>query len=683
MNQLQYETSPYLLQHAHNPVDWLPWGEEALTKAQTEDKPILVSIGYSACHWCHVMERESFENEAIADVMNAHFVCIKVDREERPDVDAIYMEAVQAMGVGGGWPLNVFLLPDARPFYGLTYAPPKNWQNLLLSVRSAFGAQRDELVRSAQSFAEHLQTPEVTRFNLVADEPLFTPENLDAMYRKLAANFDTDWGGTGRSPKFPMPALYGALLRYADFTGDASAYHQITLTLNNMALGGIYDQLGGGFARYSVDRFWFAPHFEKMLYDNAQLLTIYSEAYALTGSALYQQTVAQTIAFLERELLSPEGGFYSALDADSEGVEGKFYTWTTAELQSLLGDEFAWFADLYSITPEGNWEEGHGVNILHRTKTDPSFASQMGWTEAELAGRLAPIHARLMVVRDGRIRPGLDDKILCSWNGLLLKGLVTAYRMFNQPNYLTLALRLAQFITHKLKDPRNGRLWHSYKTSATGSGRAKQAGFLEDYAAVIDGLIALYQATFAEQWLLEADQLTQYVLTHFDDPAEDLFFFTDCNAEDLIARKKELFDNVIPGSNSMMAHNLFALSLLLDRPAYADRVDRMLGRVQSLLVKEARDMTHWAALYALRVRPTAEIVIMGPDALAYRQQLDSQFMPNKVLAGSEKTVSAQHPVALLHGRGPIDGQTAIYVCYNRTCQLPVTEVEAALWVLTT
>ncbi|MBO0939709.1 thioredoxin domain-containing protein [Fibrella sp. HMF5335] len=683
MNRLANETSPYLLQHAHNPVDWYAWGDEALQKACDEDKPILVSIGYSACHWCHVMERESFENETIARRMNELFVCIKVDREERPDVDAIYMEAVQAMGVQGGWPLNVFLMPDAKPFYGLTYAPAQNWYNLLGGVREAFDTNREQLRQSAEGFAEHLNTSELARFNLTEGDPIFALETVETMYRKLATRFDTEDGGTGRAPKFPMPALYGFLLRYADLTGDASAYNQLTLTLNRMALGGIYDQIGGGFARYSTDRHWFAPHFEKMLYDNAQLLTLYSEAYTLTGNALYRDTVYGTIRFMERELLSPEGGFYSALDADSEGVEGKFYTWSAEELQTMLGDDFEWFEKLYTITDEGNWEEGR-TNILHRTETNPAFADQMGWTAEKLETKLAYTHQKLMAERDKRIRPGLDDKMLCSWNGLALKGLVTAYRVFNEPDFLQTALRLAFFIRQKLTDSRNGgRLWHSYKMAPNSMpGRAKQLGFLEDYAAVIDGYLALYQATFNEDWLTEADRLAQYVFNQFDDvktensdaPHDPLFFFTDKSGEELIARKKEVFDNVIPASNSMMAHNLYTLSLLLDRPQYAKRVDQLLGQMQSLLEGEANYLTNWAALYAIRVRPTAEIALVGPDVQAFRREIDARFFPNKVLAGTE----GKSGLPLLNLRTPIDGRTALYVCYNRACRLPVTSVDA-MW----
>ena len=680
-NQLQYETSPYLLQHAENPVDWYPWGDEALTKAITEDKPILVSIGYSACHWCHVMERESFEKEDVAGQMNKQFVCIKVDREERPDVDAIYMDAVQAMGVQGGWPLNVFLMPDAKPFYGVTYLPKQNWVGLLDSIRAAFDTHRDDLVQSAEGFATELNLSDADRYGLTQNDPLFSPETLDVLYRKVAVKADDEKGGMRRAPKFPMPSVWRFLLRYHSVTvstsaGREPALHQVKITLDRMALGGIYDQLGGGFARYSTDGDWFAPHFEKMLYDNGQLLTLYAEAYSLTKSPLYKHIVYQTISFAQRELLSPEGGFYSALDADSEGVEGKFYTFTTPELREILGEEYDWFALLYNLTDEGNWE--YGRNILHRTESDEAFAERMGWSLDDLNGRLDATHTRLLRVRNERVRPGLDDKILCSWNGLMLKGLTTAYRVFGEPEFLTLALRLAYFLLKKMRDSRNGRLWHSYKL-----GRARQAGFLDDYAAVIDGLLALYQATFTESWLREADQLMQYVLTNFADSAGDdstspdpMFFFTDKNGEELIARKKELFDNVIPSSNSMMAENLYTLSLLLVRPDYAARADQMLGRIQPLVQQNADYLTNWASQFALRARPTAEIAIVGPDADRFRAELDAEFYPNKVLCGT----TDRSDLPLLEQRGPINGQTAVYVCYNRTCQLPVTSV-AEVWPL--
>ncbi|MCY7356728.1 MAG: thioredoxin domain-containing protein [Rudanella sp.] len=707
-NRLANETSPYLLQHAHNPVDWYPWGEDALTKARDEDKPILVSIGYSACHWCHVMERESFEREQVAQVMNERFVCIKVDREERPDVDAIYMDAVQTMGVRGGWPLNMFLMPDAKPFYGVTYLPPQQWVNLLAGIRNAFDTERHKLLESAEGFTKELNTTDSLRFGLTNSQPQFRAEVANKLFENLAQRFDREKGGMNQAPKFPMPSIYTFLLNYHQLTHDDRALDQLTLTLDRMALGGLYDQLGGGFSRYSVDEDWFAPHFEKMLYDNGQLLTLYADAHRLTGNSLYKHVVYQIIAFAKRELLSPDGGFYSALDADSEGEEGKFYTWTTAELREVLGTDFEWFADLYSVEEDGNWEHetggaapGHGKtgrNILHRTRTNEQFAEHADWTMEEMHEMLADAHQKLMAVRDTRIRPGLDDKILCSWNGLMLKGLVSAYRAFDEPEFLTLAIRLAHFLLHHMRDKRNrnaesGRLWHSFK-----QGRAKQSGFLDDYAAVIDGLIALYQATFTENWLTEADQLTQYVLANFSDHSADvstpdvstpdvstpdvstpdpMFFFTDKNAEDLIARRKELFDNVIPASNSIMAGNLLSLSILLDRPQYAERADRMLGRMQPLIEKHPGDLSNWAALYTRRVLPSVEIAIVGPQAAEFRRNLESHLTTGVIFAGTETNSS----LPLLEGRGMVNGQTTIYVCEDRTCQLPVTSVGEAVKLL--
>ena len=543
MNRLQTETSPYLLQHAQNPVNWFPWGVEALTKAKTENKPILVSIGYSACHWCHVMEHESFEKEEVAEVMNRHFVSIKIDREERPDIDAIYMDAVQAMGVQGGWPLNVFLMPDGKPFYGGTYYPKQNWIKLLEAVHHGFTNNQSELQKSAEGFTENMLFSDSEKYNLLSDNQVFTKDNLGVMYQKIAQSFDSEWGGFQRSPKFPMPSVWMFLLRYSHLQNNENALNHLKFTLNKMAMGGIYDQLGGGFARYSVDGEWFCPHFEKMLYDNGQMVSLYSQAYTLTQEPLYRETVYETIEWLAREMTSSEGGFYSALDADSEGVEGKFYVWTKHEIDEILGEKSEEFCRVYQIDSNGNWE--HGVNILW--KNEPILNSQ-----------LSESIQKLMAKRAERIRPGLDDKILCSWNGLMLNGLVDAYRTFGEEKFLNLALKNARFVKDNFL--KNDFLSHSYK-----NGHTKIQGFLEDYASVIDAYTNLYQATFEENWLHLAEKLTLYVCQNFYDEKEQLFYFTDKSAEELIARKKEIFDNVIPSSNSMMARNLYTLGFLLDR----------------------------------------------------------------------------------------------------------------------
>jgi uncharacterized protein YyaL (SSP411 family) len=666
MNRLSQETSPYLLQHAHNPVDWFPWGDEALTKAKTENKPILVSIGYSACHWCHVMERECFEKENIAQVMNRHFVCIKVDREERPDVDAVYMDAVQAMGVRGGWPLNVFLLPDAKPFYGVTYLPPQNWVQLLGSIDNAFKNNYQELAGSAEGFVKNMTLSETEKYGLTDAESKYSVDEADAMFEQLKAHFDTGKGGMDRAPKFPMPSIYRFLLRYYDVTQNPEALAQLELSLNRIALGGIYDHAGGGWARYSVDEDWFIPHFEKMLYDNAQLLSIYAEAYSLTRNKLYSDRITQTVSWLEREMLSSEGGFFSALDADSEGIEGKFYIWTSSELKEILAEDFEWFSKLYDISEAGNWE--HGYNHLHLTNYPAQTAKAIGIYTDDFDAKYKNALDKLLQKRKQRIRPGLDDKILASWNGLLLKGLTDAYRALGDEYIRDLAIGCGQFLRNKMMGD-SQRLVHSYK-----NGRATITAFLEDYAAVIDGYLGLYQITFDENWIHAAQQLTDYTISNFYDEADGYFYFTDSEGESLIARKKELFDNVIPASNSMMASNLYMLGKIMDNDRYLKLSDTMLSRMHKMMLTDLQWVTNWGALYCLRVQPTVEIAIVGNTADYLRKDLDRFFIPNKVVLGT----TSQSQLPLLEGRRDKDGQPLIYVCYDKTCQLPVGSVEEAL-----
>ena len=668
MNRLSQETSPYLLQHQHNPVDWYPWGEEALAKARQENKPILVSIGYSACHWCHVMERECFENSQVAQIMNQNLVCIKVDREERPDVDAIYMDAVHMMGVRGGWPLNVFLLPDAKPFYGVTYLPPRNWVQLVQSIRNAFENHYDELANSADGFANSLQTSETEKYGLSSQQVPFSVEDMDLMFEKLKSDFDTMDGGMRRAPKFPMPSIYKFLLRYFDTTQNPEALAQVELTLNRIALGGIYDHVGGGWARYSVDHEWFIPHFEKMLYDNGQLLSLYAEAYALTKNPLYADRIYKTLDWLNREMLSPEGGFYSALDADSEGVEGKFYVWTAQELQSILGEEYDWFASLYNLSESGNWE--HGLNHLHLTQDVRRVAESKKILTPDFDGKYQAALHKLAQARAQRVRPGLDDKILASWNGLLLRGLVDAYRSMGEDSIRETAVQLGTFLKEKMVD--GAAIWHSYK-----EGRATIQGFLEDYAAVCDGLVGLYQITFDESWLRLTEVLLDEAIKSYYDPEDGFFFFTHQNAESLIARKKEILDNVIPSSNSIMAHALYQAGLLLDRSDFLEIADLMLTKMVRILGTDIQVATNWAAFYAQRATPTAEVVIVGPENEIVRKDFDRFFVPNKVMAGTE----TQSDLPLVEGRTAIDGKTAIYVCYDKTCQLPVFEVAKALELL--
>jgi hypothetical protein len=671
MNRLARETSPYLLQHAHNPVDWYPWCEEALARARAEDKPLLVSIGYSACHWCHVMERESFETEAIAALMNQHFVCVKVDREERPDVDAIYMDAVQAMGIRGGWPLNVFLMPDARPFYGGTYFPPQRWARVLQDVAAAFVEHRPALQESADGFARYLVAAEGERYTLgqTGDESDVEPEFIAELLDKLATRFDPERGGLAGAPKFPMPAVWRFVLRAAPLTGNEDALDALHQTLAAFTSGGLYDPLAGGFARYSTDAAWFVPHFEKMGYDNGQLLSLYAEAARLPGTPPevaegYRRVLRETIGWLQREMTSPEGGFYSALDADSEGEEGLFYTWTKAEVESVLGADAEAFVRYYDLTDEGNYHDEAsgqptGRNILRRPPGVPEPTN------------LGALRQRLLDVRNRRVRPGLDDKILTSWNGLLLRGLVDAYRALGDGEVLDLALRNARFLQKNVTE--GTRLRHSFK-----NGEAKIAGFLDDYAALIDAYAELYQVTFDEEYLRAAEGLTEYVLAHFWDAEDHLFFYTDATAEPLIARKKELFDNVIPSSNAMMAHHLHTLGHLLDRPDWRDRAAAMRARVQPLLASNPDSLSHWASLATRLATPTAEVVIVGPEAHRLRREWDAVFHPNVVVAGAERAGT----IPLLEGRASDGTDTLIYVCFHQTCQLPVRTVDEARRQLT-
>ncbi|NOT73780.1 MAG: thioredoxin domain-containing protein [Cyclobacteriaceae bacterium] len=652
-NRLIHSTSPYLLQHAHNPVDWFEWGKEALEKAKKEDKPILVSIGYSSCHWCHVMERESFENNDIAGIMNEHFVCIKVDREERPDIDQIYMDAVQAMQQQGGWPLNVFLTPDQNPFYGGTYFPPQNWTQLLTQIYKTFEVKRDQINESSEDLRNHLQRSDLSRF---AQEPgleKFTKESLENMYKVLASRFDATWGGMEKSPKFVMPTLWLFLLRYYKMTGNAEALHMVSFTLKKMNMGGLYDQLGGGFSRYSVDGEWFAPHFEKMLYDNGQLVSLYAEAYSITKDELFRDTVYETVGWLKREMMHSEGGFYSALDADSEGVEGKFYTWTYEELTKALGKDLAAAADYFNAHEEGNWE--HGMNILLRPD------------DLSVPEEIKKIKEKLLSVRATRIRPGLDDKILTGWNAMMIQGLVDAYKAFGDESFLALALKNIGFIEANLME--GDRIFRAFKNK-----RSETEGFLEDYAFLIQAYISLYQVTFDEQWLKKAEASTQYALKNFYDAEEGYFWFSSVKAEKLIAQKKEIFDNVIPSANSVMARNLFHLGILLDNESWKKMATDMTSRLASLIESEPGYSSNWGILFSQITAKTAEIVIVGKKASEIRKELHKHYLPFALTLGTESSSA----LPLFEGRGQTDGRTKIYVCRNKVCQLPVETINEAL-----
>jgi len=604
-NKLIDSQSPYLLQHANNPVDWYPWGEEALARAKKENKPILVSIGYSACHWCHVMAHESFEDEETAALMNSHFVCIKIDREERPDLDNIYMDAIQIMGLQGGWPLNVFLMPNQKPFYGGTYFPNKNWKALLLNIAKAFRANYEELLESAEGFGNSIATKETSKYGLQVQQEAMSSDYLSQAVEQLLKNFDLNWGGMKQSPKFPMPAIWSFLLDFSLLKKDAGIKDQVLFTLKKIGMGGIYDHIGGGFSRYSVDEKWFAPHFEKMLYDNAQLLGLFSRAYQITGDSFFEEKISETVRWLNQEMLQEEGGFYASLDADSEGIEGKYYTWTKSELEDLLGDDSAWFTELYNIKDGGNWEEGR--NILFQTSSYEDICHQFHLETNTVKSRLDNIKSKLQLRRKERIRPGLDDKIICGWNGLMLSGLSQAFLATGNSKILQLALNNGEFLLSKMT--KDGQLFRTYKR-----GKAYTPAFLEDYAAVIQAFIQLYQITFDIKWISEAKKLCDYCLTYFFDKEDGYFYYNNPEAERLIANKKELFDNVIPASNSMMARNLHQLGVFYYDPTYWKLAKDMLGPIKKLIKTGIGFLANWANLYLELLVPTAEVAIVGTKA---------------------------------------------------------------------
>ena len=665
-NRLVKSSSPYLLQHAYNPVDWYPWGEEAFSKAREANKPIILSIGYSSCHWCHVMERESFENDNIAEVMNQYFVSVKVDREERPDVDQIYMDAVQAMGMNGGWPLNVFLTPDLKPFYGGTYFPPQQWLQILSRIAKVYETKHNEVIESAEQLTTALATSEVHKYNLALSESTFDEKILNEAYAKLSSKFDRREGGVDKAPKFPMPTIWLYLLRYHNMTNDQEAMDQLKLTLNKMALGGIYDQAGGGFSRYSTDKEWLVPHFEKMLYDNGQLVSLYSEAYKISGDALYKHVVYQTTEWLEREMMHENYGFFSALDADSEDEEGKYYVFTKEEIEKLLPKKLASLAvDFYNINEKGNWE--HEKNILHSKYTPEEYARINNIDITELKQDLQQILETLRKEREKRVAPGLDNKILASWNALMNVGLTDAYRAFGDEKFLKLARQNMDFMLNNMIY--DGILQRTYKVDGS-----HLDAYLEDYAAFIKALINLYKVTFDQYYLDQAKKHTNLVIDKFYDPNENMFFYTSGESTELIARKKEIFDNVIPSSNSIMATNLYLLSLYFDEENYKGIAEKMLRRVSDLISNEPIYLSNWAILYYYMNQPTAEVVIVGDNFKDFQKQLFSRYHPNAIFMGSKN----EGTLPLMKNRAAKNGETTIYVCFNKTCKLPVTDVSKAL-----
>ena len=666
-NRLIHESSPYLLQHAYNPVDWLPWNEEALKKAILEDKPILVSIGYSACHWCHVMERESFEDQQIAGFLNEHFISIKVDREEKPDVDHVYMDAVQAMGIQGGWPLNVFLTPEQKPFFGGTYFPMQSFFDILHNVHEAFSNKREKLDLSAEQLANHLSRSDVLKFGLTGHNPDIGLEELSNGLASMSEKFDMTYGGFDKAPKFPMPSVWKLLLRFGHYSGDERYSKHSHFTLKQIARGGIHDQAGGGFARYSVDNKWFAPHFEKMLYDNGQLLSLYSEAYNITHELEYKRISEGIISFLTEELMTEEGGFYSALDADSEGIEGKFYVWKAEEFKLAVEEEPDFWADYFGITENGNWENGE--NILTNQYGLNKIAYKYSCSIDKASSHLDIIRERLRNRRSARIKPGLDDKLLAGWNGMALSGLVDSYLALQKSDLLDLALVNGKYLAaHHLEDDK------LYRTSKLQ--KEPIPGFLEDYAFVIQAFVKLYQASFDEKWITHAKELLKYTIKNFFDEKEGFFFYSDKNALQLIATKKEIFDNVIPSSNSIMAENLYLLGLIFDNDEFSNMAEGMTSQMKKLITAEPEYASYWAGVLLMMSQPMAEIAIFGPDLKQIRDKINIKYHPNKIFCGT--STSSQLP--LLRDRKNLKDNT-IYVCFNKSCKLPVHSADEALDLL--
>ena len=662
MNRLANSTSPYLLQHANNPVNWYPWGPEALQKAKTENKLILVSIGYSACHWCHVMEHESFEDESVAAVMNEYFVCIKVDREERPDVDQVYMSAIQLMSGRGGWPLNCICLPDQRPIYGGTYFRKHDWTSLLFNLADFYKTKPQEAEEYATRLTEGIQQYESVPF--VAEQPEYTKADLEAIISSWKKYFDKTEGGLGSSPKFPMPNNWLCLMRYAHLMNDDSVAEAVKLTLHKMAFGGIYDHVGGGFARYSVDDHWHVPHFEKMLYDNAQLVSLYAEAFTWQPDVLYREIANEIIEFCCRELMSPDYGFYSALDADSEGKEGKFYIFTKNQIQDILDEDAELFCIYYNITDDGNWEEERS-NVLFRKESDDELAAKLGLTVDEMLAKIKSSRQKVFNARSYRIRPGLDNKIMASWNGLMLKGLCDAYRAFGKAEYLDIALKNAGFILDNLITG-DGRLTRIFKADNTG-----QVAFLDDYANIIDAFIALYEVTFDEQWLTLARSLADKAIGHYYDAEKGVFYFIADDDEQLIARKSEIMDGVTPASNSVMARNLKKLGLLFDNENYREIAAQLLRNLVPHLARYGSSYSNWIMLLIEEVFGTYEIAIAGDDFERLRKEIENSYIPNKIMLGGKKG-----SLPLL--RDKFGAGTQIFICKDKTCGLPATDVKSAI-----
>ena len=673
-NKLIEETSPYLLQHAHNPVNWFPWGNEALGLAKKENKPILVSIGYSACHWCHVMEKESFENEETAGVMNDHFINIKIDREERPDLDHIYMDAVQAMTGSGGWPLNVFLTPDAKPFYGGTYFPPRrafnrsSWQEVLYGVKDAFTQRRDEIESQAENLTEHLMQSNSFGISSPSETDFFTKEKTQEAFDNIIKNADKEWGGFGQAPKFPQSFVIQYLLRFFHVYENKEALDQALLSIDKMIDGGIYDQVGGGFARYSTDTEWLVPHFEKMLYDNALLISIISEAYQVTKNKRYKEVIEDTVEFIQRELMHPQGGFYAALDADSEGEEGKFYVWDYVEVKDLLKDNATIFCDFFDITAQGNWE---GKNIPARKKVEEIFCSDKNISLENLKKIISKGKKALLEKRSERVRPQTDDKILLGWNALMNTALSKAFGATGNENFRQLAIDNMQFLLEKFAKKNATEYFHTWKNDT-----AKQPAFLDDYAFLIQALVQLQEITGNTDYLEKAQVLLEHVVADFSDTASDFFFYTNKNQEDIVVRKKEVYDGAQPSGNAVMADNMYRLGLYFDKPEWREKSIRMINSLGNAIVRFPTSFGVWANLLLELTSGVNEIAVISSHLQPILSQVLKEYIPHKIIMASAE---GSNSFPLL--RGKEGTETALYLCRNYTCEKPVSTITELMVII--
>ncbi len=667
-NDLLKETSPYLLQHAHNPVNWKAWNEETLSAAKKENKLIVISVGYAACHWCHVMEQESFEDSIVAQKMNTKFINIKVDREERPDIDKVYMKAVQLMSGSGGWPLNVIALPDGRPVFGGTYFPKKQWLDILEQISERFKNKPEDLYAFADKLEEGIKGLDLIHLN--TDKAVFTKSFIKDEVEKWSTSFDVKFGGADTSIKFMMPNSSQFLMRYAYQNEDEELMKHIENTLHKMAFGGVYDQLNGGFSRYSTDKKWHIPHFEKMLYDNAQLVSLYSKAYQITKNETYKEVVFETLEFVKNELTSPEGMFYSSLDADSyneENVleEGAYYSWKKSVLKTLLKDDFELFSKYYNINNFGLWEEGKYVFI--KSVDDVTFSAENKITISKLKELKISWKKTLSEKQNERKKPRLDDKSLTSWNALMIKGYLDAYSVFNEKSFLDAALKTAHFML-KNQMSEDGKLYHNYK-----KGNSTINGYLEDYATTSEAFIKMYKVTSDEVWLQKAQELTKYAIDNFYNENSKMFYFTSKKDDPLIAKTVEYQDNVVSSSNSMMAKNLFELSHYTSNKNYLETATSMLNNIKPKIVGNAAYFSNWLDVMLNYTNPYYEVVVVGKDAKQKIKELNKTYLPNILISYSDK----ESNLPLLENRFT-ENETYIYVCINNTCRLPVKTISKTL-----